>query len=72
MIDWRAMLDNVELLRNISFILVIVGGIALGLFGLTGVNFLTVLLGAFLSRLLCIVIGVGAGYLIYLKVSKKI
>lgn len=67
------MLNEMDLYTKISFILVIVGGILLGLHGLFNFSLLGSLLGG-LSRLIEIIIGVGAGWLaykIYLEKFKK-
>lgn len=60
---------NTTLLKGIAFILVIVGGINFGLFGLFEINLLT-LFGK-LYRLVLIVIGLAAGYLAYMRYVKK-
>jgi len=68
------MLKEMELYSQIAFILVVVGGILWGIFGLFNVNLLTVVFGG-LARLIDIVVGVGAGWLcykIYLEKFKKI
>ena len=55
----------------ISLILLLVGGVDLGLFGLLHVEIIGAILGGLLSRLVFIVIGVAAGYIIYLWAYKK-
>lgn len=58
----------------IALILVLVGGINWGLYGLFGFNLVSALLGNLLGRLLFIVVGASAGYLgylIYLDKFKK-
>jgi uncharacterized membrane protein YuzA (DUF378 family) len=60
-----------ELINKIAFILLLVGGLNLGLEGLIGVNLLGAILGKLLSRLLFLVIGVGAGFIIYEKYLAK-
>lgn len=56
----------------IAYILILVGGINWGLYGLFKVNLVEAILGTgFLARLIYIVIGVGAGYLIYRYFTKK-
>lgn len=64
-------LNNVKLLSTISLIALLVGGINLGLLGLFGFNLIGSILGIFLLRLVYVFIGISAGYLIYLKVTKK-
>lgn len=67
------MLKEVDLYTQIALVLVIVGGIFWGLFGLFNVNILSAIFGG-LARLIDIVIGVGAGWLcykIYLEYFKK-
>lgn len=64
------MLKSWNLYSYICFILLLVGGIDLGFYGIFGVNFFSIL-GGFLSRLICLAIGIAAGYLIYLLVLEK-
>ena len=65
-------MQNIPLLRMISLILVLVGGINWGLFGLLNLNLVGALFGTgFLARLVYILVGVGAGFLIYLIVTKQ-
>jgi uncharacterized membrane protein YuzA (DUF378 family) len=67
------MLKEMDMYSQIAFVLVVVGGILWGLFGLFNVNLLTSLFGG-LGRLLYLIIGVGAGWLcykIYLEKFKK-
>ncbi len=64
-------MKNLELLSKIAIILLIVGGINMGLEGLFDFNLLGAMLGRFLSRLLFVIIGAAAGYLIYIKFAKK-
>lgn len=54
-------------------ILVLIGGINWGLIGLFRLDIVALIFGNFslLSRLIYILFGVGAGYLIYLKYAKK-
>lgn len=54
----------------ICFILLLVGGIDLGFYGIFGVNLFSVF-GVFLSRLICLAIGIAAGYIIYLLILEK-
>lgn len=67
------MLKEMDLYSRIAVVLVMVGGICWGLFGLFNVNLLTAMLGG-LARIIDIVIGVGAGWLcykVYLEYFKK-
>lgn len=65
------MLKKWDIYSYAAFILLLVGGIDLGIYGIIGVNLLHLILGGFLSRLLFLVIGIGAGYIIYLLVMEK-
>ncbi len=65
------MLKSWDLYSYACFVLLLVGGIDLGLFGIFGVNILQAILGGFLGRVLCLIIGIAAGYLIYLLVLQK-
>jgi uncharacterized membrane protein YuzA (DUF378 family) len=60
---------NMSLLKGIAFIILLVGGINSGFIGLFNVN----VLGMFgiLYRLILILVGISAAYLIYLKFVKK-
>ena len=67
------MLKEMDLYTQIALILVVVGGILWGLFGLFNVNILSALFGG-IGRILDIIIGIGAGWLcykIYLDYFKK-
>ncbi|OGT45724.1 MAG: hypothetical protein A3E83_04630 [Gammaproteobacteria bacterium RIFCSPHIGHO2_12_FULL_41_20] len=55
----------------IAFIALLVGGIDLGIYGLIHIDIIGTILGGLLSRLVYIVIGVAAGYILYLWVYKK-
>jgi uncharacterized membrane protein YuzA (DUF378 family) len=56
----------------IAYILVIIGGINWGLVGLFKINLVEAIFGSgFLARLIYIIVGVGAGYLIYMFVKQK-
>jgi uncharacterized membrane protein YuzA (DUF378 family) len=64
--------NNFGIYEWISYILVLVGGINWGLVGLFKFNLVEVILGGgFLARLVYILVGVGAGYLIYNYFMKK-
>ena len=62
---------NNELYRFIAQILVLIGGINWGLVGLFDVNLISAIFGVLLSRLLFIIVGVAAGYLIYLLYQEQ-
>jgi len=65
------MLRSWNLYSYACFILLLIGGIDLGLYGIFGVNLLHAIFGGMLARLICFVIGIAAGYLIYLLVLEK-
>jgi uncharacterized membrane protein YuzA (DUF378 family) len=52
--------------RPIAIILLVVGGLNWGIFGLTGLNVVSLILGTVISRLIFIIVGAAAGYLCYL------
>lgn len=59
----------------VALILVLVGGINWGLFGLFNVNIVSAILGNMLGRLIFIIVGVAAAYLcylVYLEKAKKV
>lgn len=61
-----------EMLYLVAWVLVIIGGINWLLFGLVQLDVVAMIFGAsLLARLVYILIGIGACYLIYLKVQKK-
>lgn len=62
---------NPKLLGFVALILVLAGGINWGLVGLFGLDLVSAIVGHLLGRLVFIIVGVAAGYLIYLKVMKK-
>lgn len=67
-------MKNEKLLRFIAYILVLIGAINWGLVGLFAFNLIGLVFGgglSLLARLVYILIGVGAGYLIYLDYFKK-
>lgn len=56
----------------VAYILVIIGGINWGLYGLFKLNLVEAIFGTgFLARLIYIIVGVGAGYLIYGFIKSK-
>jgi uncharacterized membrane protein YuzA (DUF378 family) len=65
-------MKDIRHLAWIALIIVIVGAVNWGLIGLFNLNLVGALLGHVLARLVYIVVGVAAGYLIYLKVVKKV
>ncbi len=65
---------NMKLYAQIAYILVLVGGINWGLVGLLNLNIVGLILGgpmSILARLVYIIVGVAAGFLIYDKWIKK-
>lgn len=67
-------LKDPETISFVAYILVFFGAINWGLIGLIKLNIVQMILGGgFLARIIYIVIGVAAGYLIYMKyINKKI
>lgn len=68
-------MKDMDLYSFIAFIVVLVGGINLGIYGLIKVDLLMAILGELLGRLVLIGIGGAAGYLgyqLYLQRFKKI
>lgn len=65
-------MNNFGLYEWVAYIIVLVGGINWGLVGLIKVNLVEAILGAgFLARIVYILVGVAAGYLIYVYFKKK-
>jgi len=64
-------MPNTKILSVVAVVLLLVGGINYFFVGLMGTNLIINLLGHFLGRVLCLCIGVGTGYLIYLKATKQ-
>jgi uncharacterized membrane protein YuzA (DUF378 family) len=64
-------MKNIKLLAMIAAIIVLAGGIDLGLIGLLRLDLVSSIVGHALGRLVLLIVGVAAGYLIYLKVTKK-
>ena len=62
---------STRLLTGLALIMLLIGGVNSGLIGLLEINFLASLSGPF-YRLLLILIGVAAGYLIYMRFVKKV
>lgn len=67
------MMKNMGALCMVSWVLVIVGGINWGLVGLFQLNLVEKILGegTLLTRLVYILVGVAAGYMIFKKVKKQ-
>lgn len=62
-----------EILEWVAWVLVIIGGLNWGLYGLFKFNLVETIFGAgFLSRLIYIIVGIAACYMIYLKFQKSI
>lgn len=67
-------MKDLNLYGFIALIVVIIGGINWGLFGLFNVNLISAIFGNTLGRLIFIIVGAAAGYLcylIYLDKTKK-
>jgi len=65
-------MKDTNILNWISWILVLVGGVNWGLYGLFKLNLVEAILGSgFLARLVYIIVGAGACYIIYTYFSKK-
>lgn len=65
-------MKNNPIFDLVAFILVIIGGINWGLIGLFKLNLIGGILGeGFIGRIIYILIGVGAGYLAYMKWFQK-
>ncbi len=66
-------MKDAGLVTLVSFILVIIGGLNWLLVGLFRLDIVAMILGenSLLSRLIYIIIGLAAVYLIYMKVTKK-
>jgi uncharacterized protein len=64
-------MKGLELLSKIALVLVIIGGINWGLVGLFNINLVQAIFGVILARLIFIVVGIAAGYMIYEWLMKK-
>jgi uncharacterized membrane protein YuzA (DUF378 family) len=60
---------NSSLLKGIAFIILLIGGINSGFIGLFNINILA-MFGIF-YRILLLLVGVSAGYLLYMRFVKK-
>jgi len=58
-------MQGLDFIGKIAFIALLAGGIDLGLFGLFHFHLVSGILGDVIGRLLYIVVGISAGYLIY-------
>lgn len=68
------MMKNLGILGFVAYIIVLIGGINWGLVGLGDFNVIGMFFGGgmtLLSRLIYILVGISAGYLIYLAFTKK-
>jgi uncharacterized protein len=65
-------MKDMNILNLVSWILVLVGGVNWGLYGLFKLNLVEAILGSgFLARLVYIIVGAAACYIIYTHFSKK-
>lgn len=65
-------MKDIGILHWVSWILVLAGGINWGLFGLFKLDLIGAILGTgFIGRIVFILIGLAAGYLIYMHFTKK-
>jgi uncharacterized membrane protein YuzA (DUF378 family) len=60
---------NLSLLKTVAFIFLLIGGVNSGFIGLFNVNILSMF--GILYRIMELLIGVSAGYLIYTRYYKK-
>lgn len=58
-------MKDLDLFSTIALAIVIVGGLNMGLYGITHINLLEVICGSGLGRLVFIIVGGAAGYLGY-------
>jgi uncharacterized membrane protein YuzA (DUF378 family) len=58
-------MKGLGLWTQIAIVVLVIGGINWGLVGLFSINLLATILGNLFSRLIFIIIGVAAGYMIY-------
>lgn len=70
MADMSKMTDP-KWLSFVALIILLVSGINTGVYGLIHVDIIGSIIGGLLERLFYIIVGVSAGYLIYLKVTKQ-
>jgi uncharacterized protein len=68
----EVVMKDLTLLGLVAVIILIIGGINWGLVGLFNVNLVQSIFGNMLSRLIYIIVGVAAGYMIYLFYLAKI
>ena len=62
---------SLNLYTWIALILLLIGGVTWGLFGIFNANLITGIFGELLGRLILICIGVAAGYICYLIYKSK-
>lgn len=67
---WKDVMKDMGIIGFVAYILVLIGSINVGFFGLFKTDILGMIFGG-LSRLIFILIGVSAGYLIYSMFFKK-
>jgi uncharacterized protein len=67
------MFKNLELIRMISLILLLIGGINWGLVGIFNLNLVSSIfgIGTLITRLIYILVGLAAIYIIYGVIKKK-
>jgi len=63
-------MKDLAVLKNVAWILLLLGGINLGILGLIDIDLIIAVFGRMLGRLFFIIIGISAGYLIYLRFKK--
>lgn len=64
-------MKDMALILFIARILVLIGGINWGLVGLLGLDIVSVIFGTILARLIFIIVGVAAGFIIYQMYLEK-
>ena len=66
-------MKRMELIGWISWILVVISGLNWGIYGLFKLDVVAMIFGGspLLTRLIYILVGLGAAYLIYMKVKKE-
>lgn len=66
-------MKDLSMQAQVAFIIVLIGGINWGLIGLANFNIVHLIFGtSFLARLLYLLVGASAGYLIFLWYNKKL
>lgn len=64
-------MKDLAIVNLIAFIIVIIGGINWGFIGLFDVNFVHAIFGNVLSRIIYIIVGIAAVYLVYERYVKR-